>query len=128
VSQINNRLDVALAAAQLSTAPRTGLKVGAALYCGARLLSLGSNRWQSHPESDNTGFNRSLHAEAVALIRRKHYDAPRGRLTLYISRQREDGTRGCSRPCANCLELMRLAGVRRAWFYNKQGKPEDMTL
>lgn len=128
MSQINNRLDVALAAAQLSTAPRTGLKVGAALYCGARLLSLGSNRWQSHPESDNTGFNRSLHAEAVALIRRKHYDAPRGRLTLHVARQREDGTMGCSKPCDNCMRLCKLAGVARVWYYNTEGKPEDMIL
>ena len=128
MSQIENRMDVALAAAMLSTAPRTGLRVGAALYCGARLLSIGSNRWHSHPESDNTEFTKSLHAENVALIRRKHYDAPRGRLTLYVARQREDGSVGCSRPCVNCIKLCRLAGVARIWFYAYNGKVEEMSL
>ena len=120
--------DAALAASFLSTAPRTGLRLGAALFCGSRLLSLGSNRWHSHPSSDNAEFTRSLHAENVALLRRKHYDAPRGRLILYVARQREDGSIGCSKPCANCMALARLAGVRRVWFYNAAGEPEEVSL
>jgi deoxycytidylate deaminase len=128
VNQIDRGLSVALAASLLSDAPRCGLRLGAALYSGSRLLSVGANRWHSHPASDNNDvFCRSLHAEHCALVRRQHYDAP-SRMTLYVARRRENGTLGCSKPCANCMALARLAGVRRVWFYDALGNPEEVTL
>jgi deoxycytidylate deaminase len=129
VNQVERGFSTAFAAAKLSDAPREGLKMGASLYSGSRLLSLGANLYKrSHPASDNTAeFFRSTHCEQVALLRRQHYDAP-SRMTLYVARKREDGTIGCSKPCANCMALARLAGVRRIWFYNAMGKPEEVTL
>ena len=127
MNQVERGLSVALAASLLSDAPRTGLRMGSALYHGSRLLSIGANRWTTHPASNNEDFTRSLHAEHVALIKRWHYDAP-SRMTLYVARKREDGSIGCSRPCPNCMALARLAGVRRVWFYNHEGKPEEVTL
>jgi deoxycytidylate deaminase len=127
MNQVERGLSVALAASLLSDAPRTGLCMGAALFHGSRLLSVGANRWTTHPASNNEDFTRSLHAEHVALLRRWHYDAP-SRMTLYVARKREDGTLGCSKPCANCMALARLAGVRRVFFYNHEGKPEEVLL
>lgn len=128
MKQIERGLSVALAASLLSDAPRTGLRLGAALYSGSRLLSVGANRWSTHPDSDNNDvFCRSLHAEHCALVRRQHYDVP-SRMTLYVARRREDGSLGCSKPCQNCMALARLAGVRRIWFYNTEGKPEEVSL
>lgn len=127
MSQIERGFSVAFATALLSDAPRCGLKMGAALYSGSRLLAVGANRWCTHPGSDNRVFTRSLHAEHVALVRRKHYDDTR-RLTMYIGRRRDNGTPGCSRPCGNCLELMSMAGVRRVWFYNEQDRIQEVIL
>jgi deoxycytidylate deaminase len=121
MNQIERGLSVALAASLLSSAPRRGLCMGAALFHGSRLLSVGANRWTTHPASNNEGFTRSLHAEHVALLRRWHYDAP-SRMTLYVARKREDGTLGNSKPCDNCVRLCKLAGVRRIYFYNKYGE------
>lgn len=128
MNQIERGFEAAFAASLLSDAPRVGLRLGAALYSGSRLLSVGANRWHSHPDSDNNNvFCRSLHAEHCALVRRQHYDAP-SRMTLYVARRREDGSTGCSRPCSNCVALARLAGVRRVWFYNAAGKQEEIIL
>lgn len=128
MNQLERGMSVALAASLLSNAPRCGLRLGAALYHGSRLLSIGTNKWHSHPASDNNEtFCRSLHAEHCALVRRQHYDVP-SRMTMYVARRREDGTLGCSKPCPNCMVLARLAGVRRVWFYNAAGKPEEITL
>ena len=128
MNQVDRGLSVALAASLLSNAPRVGLRLGAALYHGSRLLSVGANRWSTHPDSDNNDvFCRSLHAEHCALVRRQHYDAP-SRMTLYVARRLADGTMGCSKPCQNCMALARLAGVRRIWFYNTEGKPEEVSL
>lgn len=124
---IERGFETALAASLLSNAPRTGLCMGSALFHGSRLLSIGANRWHTHPASNNEDFTRSLHAEHVALIKRWHYDIP-SRMTLYVARKREDGTIGNSKPCTNCVRLCKLAGVRRMWFYNDKGKEECINL
>jgi len=127
MNQAERGFSVAFATALLSDAPRCGLRTGAALYSGSRLLAVGANRWHSHPGSDNREFNRSFHAEHVALVRRKHYDSA-NRLTLYVGRMRDDGTPGCSRPCGNCWSLCKLAGVYRVKFYDENGKQREVTL
>ena len=128
MSQVDRGMSIALAASLLSNAPRTGLRLGACLMAGSRLLSIGANKWSTHPASDNNDvFCRSLHAEHCALLRRQHYDAP-SRMTLYVARKREDGTVGCSKPCANCIALARLAGVRRIWFYDQNGQSKEALL
>ena len=124
---IERGFETALAASLLSNAPRTGLCMGSALFHGSRLLSVGANRWTTHPASNNEDFTRSLHAEHVALIKRWHYDAP-SRMTLFVARKHEDGSLGCSKPCANCIALARLAGVRRVYFYDTEGKPKEIKL
>jgi len=128
VNQVERGMSIALAASLLSDAPRCGLRLGASLFHGSRLLSIGANRWHTHPASHNTKeFDRTLHAEAVALLRRQHYSSPR-RLTLFVARKHEDGSLGCSKPCANCMALARLAGVRRIWFYDQNGQSKEALL
>jgi deoxycytidylate deaminase len=122
--------DASFAAAELSDAPRAGLRMGASLWVGARLLSVGYNLYgRSHPASANTGgFLRSTHAEHMCLLRRRHYDRMSGKLTLYVARMRSDGSFGCSKPCANCIKLCKVAGVVKVWFLGYNGKAEEMTL
>jgi deoxycytidylate deaminase len=127
MNQTDRGFSVAFAAALLSTAPRAGLKLGAALYSGSRLLSVGANRWHSHPASNNTGFCRSLHAENVALLRRQHFDRPSGRLTLFVARRLADGSIGNSKPCGNCLKLCVEAGISRVRFY-EHGVRQELAL
>jgi deoxycytidylate deaminase len=127
MSQIDRGFDAAFAASELSDAPRQGLKMGAALFSGSRLLSVGANLYgRSHPESEQSkDFWRSTHCEHVALLRRQHYD--NRRLTLYVARRRKDGSIGSSRPCKNCLWLCSVLGVTRVWFYNSYGQREVVT-
>ena len=129
MSLIDRGFDAAFAASLLSDAPRAGLRMGAALFSGARLLSVGANLYgRSHPQSEQSeDFWRSTHAEHIALLRRQHYDT-RGSLTLYVARRRKDGTIGSSRPCWNCTTLCREAGITRVWFYNAYGKREEIAL
>jgi deoxycytidylate deaminase len=127
LSLIDRGFDAAFAAARLSDAPREGLRMGAALFSGPRLLSVGANLYgRSHPGSRQTeNFTLSTHCEHVALLRRQHYDA-RSSLTLYVARKRSDGSIGNSRPCINCLKLCALAGVGRVWFYEYGIRKEIM--
>ena len=121
--------DTALAASEFSTAPRTARKMGAALFVGSRLLTIGANTYdRSHPDSENTReFVRSTHAEHITLIRRKHYDRVGGRLVLYVARKLADGTMAGSKPCENCIALARLAGVSKIYYYANNGEPKELT-
>lgn len=115
MAQIDRGFDAAFAAALLSDAPRAGLRMGASLFSGSRLLTIGANLYsRTHPKSDPVCF--STHAEHIALLKRQHYET-QGKLILYVARRKADGTVGDSRPCANCMRLARLAGVTRIWFY-----------
>lgn len=115
MSAINRGFDAAFAACELSDAPRTARKMGAALFSGSRLLSIGANLYRrSHPKSH--AICTSTHCEHVALLKRQHYTI-NGAMTLFVARRIADGSAGNSRPCPNCIELCRLAGVTRIWFY-----------
>jgi len=95
--------DAAKEGSRLAQAPRHSRKVGAALYAGRRLLSIGFNSYgQSHPRNPK-GY--SIHAEHRALLRRQHY-APHNRLIMYIWRETADGNPAHSEPCKRCKELM----------------------
>jgi len=94
---------------------------------GPRLLSVGANLYnRSHPDSANPSFLRSTHAEHVCLLKRKHYDD--SNLTMYVARKLANGEPGASRPCKNCLELCRLAGIRRVRFYDRHGEQKEVVL
>lgn len=125
---VGRGFDTAFAAAQLSDAPRVGLKMGAALYTGSRLLAVGANLYgRTHPASaTKEGCNTSTHAEHTCLLKRQHYDVT-SKLTLYIARRKADGSIGTSRPCTNCLNLCRMAGVSRIWFF-EHGEKKEIVL
>lgn len=126
MNAVERGFSIAFATALLSNAPRSGLKMGACIMAGSRLLAVGANRWHSHPDSDNDGFCRTLHAEHGAILRRQHFDKPSGRLTLFVARRLADGTVGNSKPCINCMNMCKLAGIGRVWFY-EEGIPKEMT-
>ena len=128
MSQVQRGFDSALSVAQLSNATRSGLRMGAALFSGPRLLALGANVYgRSHPDSNNESFSRSTHAEHVCLLKRRHYDGDRN-LVLYVARRHSDGSNACSKPCANCLNLCRVAGVRRVRYFDDNGLPKEEAL
>lgn len=125
--------DAARAASLLSNGTSPGYRLGAALYAGSNLLSVGFNDWdKSTPHSTTRKYQGNTHAEAMALVRRWHYG--RGsNLILYVSRtttdpQHVEFKNGCSRPCGSCMNLIRLAGVKRIRFYDEKGNPAEIKL
>ena len=61
----------------------------------------------------STGFNhREIHAEASAIGRRD----VRG-CDIYVARLR----RGKSRPCKECMALLKLSGIRKFFYFDECG-------
>lgn len=117
--------DAARQGARLAQAPRHSRKVGAALYSGPRLLSIGFNSYaQTHP-NDHRGY--SLHAEHRAVLRRQYFSSPR-RQTLYVWRETADGKPANCTPCVNCLRIMREAGIGTVRYINDKGKETERDI
>jgi deoxycytidylate deaminase len=111
-----------------SNGERAGERMGAALFCGAKLISTGFNTYgKTHPASKNHKFISSIHAEHAALIKRQHYE-PSGNLILYVYRETHRGVACCSKPCVFCETYIREAGVRRVRYVGVNGEAEEMKL
>lgn len=123
--------EVAREVSYLSQAPTYGKRMGAALYSGPRLLSVGCNLWKkSTPLSAHTTHYGNVHAEMNALGRRKYYDR-NNNLILYVARVTTDEFHSyekmsCSRPCNVCMRIIRDFGVKRVRFYNENNQPEEI--
>ena len=125
--------DAASAASLHSTGLAVGQKMGAALYAGSILLSIGFNDWnKTTPHSKHETHNGNTHAEVMAVVKRWHYEKSRN-LILYVSRTITNPEQtivkyGCSRPCEKCMNLAKDYGVRRVRFFNEFGMPNEIKL
>lgn len=123
--------DVAKAASAHSNAPDIRTKMGAALFSGSRLVSVGFNiYYKSHPEhlihGRNEKYFENIHAEQAALIKRKHYEDTN--LTMYVWRELSSGEAASSKPCEMCQSLMRGAGVKKVRYITNDGKWSELKL
>jgi tRNA(Arg) A34 adenosine deaminase TadA len=119
----------AKAAKEYSNGDRPGEKMGAALFSGSILISIGFNTYdKTHPSSKKKNF--SVHAEHACIIKRQ-YKEDGNNLTMYVYRETQVNKGvllpSISRPCENCLGILKLAGVKRVRFYGKVD-PEEIKL
>lgn len=128
--------EAAASASIHSTSPRLGMKLGAALYAGSSQISIGFNSWfRTHPDnrSAKKDFEKNIHAEHSALLKRRHYNNSKN-LTMYVFRAKSNCHNNyeiesaCSRPCPNCVVLLKIGGVRRVRFIDEFGRPVEMKL
>jgi len=116
----------------LSNGPQQSMMLGAALFSGPRLLSVGCNIWgKTTPRNMHREYNGNVHAEVACLVRRQHY--ANANLTLYVARlttnvHRNTYARGCSRPCDLCMDFIRSVGVKKVRFYDDRGLPTEIRL
>lgn len=99
-------------------------KVGAALMKGKTLVGVGWNSTKTHPKSC-TRYN-GHHAEFACLIGPSKYAIVGA--TIFVARITRGGNLGISKPCDKCEEFLRAAGVRCAYYYNRNGEVEKMRL
>jgi tRNA(Arg) A34 adenosine deaminase TadA len=114
--------------------PVTGKFMGAAIYSGNRLISVGNNR--SHKTkptnvvvlSDGSNCAITQHAEQSAIDKIKYKQANNKRLVLYVVRVTAAGKFVVSRPCAMCIDYMKKWNISLVRFINKDGLPEEIKL
>jgi len=108
-------------AALLSTHEK---RMGAVVYKRTAAISIGWNSHKTHTRSKSYGYLQ--HAEFAALL-----GVPKAQLVgseIYVLRLLKNGRWAHSRPCEDCQELLKNAGVKRAWFIDTNGKVRSMKL
>lgn len=91
-------------------------QLGVVIVKKDRVLSLGINKYKTHPRS--THPYRFLHAEMDAIISAKE-DLKNS--NAYIYRQTKDGKLGLARPCIHCLKALKEAGIKKIYFTTYTG-------
>lgn len=87
----------------------TKYQLGAVIVKSGRILSFGCNQKKSHPGSPFCG----LHAEMSAI---RNCDHDLAGASMYVFRQRKDGSLGISKPCKHCERLIRQKKLKRVYF------------
>jgi len=100
----------------------TDHKVGAALYKGARLLSVGANYRKSHPES--TCWTQ--HAEFSTLLGFSAEEL--SGTTLYVARLTRTNRISFSKPCEYCQRVILKKGLSKVFYTNYDGLLDEMDL
>ena len=126
ISSWKRGFDAANAARLYSNGERPGRKLGAALFSGSTLISIGFNTFtKTHPVVKFDKYYKNVHAEHAAIIKRQHYDNGNN-LILYVYREDHSGKPVCSKPCSSCQSILRLANVKRVRYIDETGKHNEM--
>jgi len=120
--------DAAKAARLYSNGNTPGRMLGAALFSGSNLISVGFNIFEkSHPDSKNKRTSNNICAEHAAVIKRQHYNNGNN-LIVYVYRENYEGKPVCSKPCLSCQTILNLANVKRVRYIDDKGKFAEMRL
>lgn len=115
-------LKTAAEAAQLSTHSR--YRLGAALFLGRRLISIGWNQNKTHPTQQS--IFRWQHAELSCLIGVNKKNLSNA--TMYVVRIIRNGSYRVSKPCGDCQRILRATGLRKVVYINRQLKIKTMRM
>lgn len=122
MNRIQRGIKTAADAAKFATHSR--YQVGAAIFVGNKLISIGWNEDKTDPKQRS--IFRWRHAETAALVGTRKSDLTKA--TMYVVRVTKTGMLRIARPCPDCQRILRAAGIRRVVYTNRLGKPEHMRL
>ena len=87
-------------------------KIGAVIVKKNRVISVGFNKLKTSPRSNHPW--KSIHSELDAIL-----DVPRKDLkgsSIYVYREKRDGSLAMARPCEFCLQLIKEVGIDKLYY------------
>lgn len=117
---VRRGLKYANKAALISDAPHH--RVGAAIFLGRRLISIGWNSDKTHPDS-RTRYN-AHHAEFAAIIGNHKFDMLGA--SIFVVRLTPAGTARMAKPCPECQKVILAAGISKIFYTNFDGEVEKL--
>lgn len=122
MNRIERGIKAAADAAKFATHSR--YQVGAAIYIGSKLISVGWNEDKTDPKQHS--IFRWRHAETASLVGTRKTDLTKA--TIYVARVTKTGLLRIAKPCVDCQRLLKAAGIRKVVYTDRSGKPEQMRL
>ncbi len=89
--------------------------MGAAIVKQGMIISIGRNSRKTHPIGDSKR-GCYMHAEMDAIVGNPRYWFKGA--TMYVYRERKDGTVGMARPCRNCMGVLVELKFKRVVYTN----------
>lgn len=117
---IQRGMRYAIKAALLSGAEHH--RVGAAIFKGKSLISLGWNSTKTHPSS-TTRYN-AHHAEFDCLMGNYKHDLVGA--SIFVARITKGGHLGIAKPCPSCEAVIRAAGIKKVYYTNNAGSVDKL--
>jgi len=90
---------------------------GAVIAKKNRVLGKGFNQHKTHSLSNHPYY--SVHAELAAILDSRGSNIEGA--TLYIYRQKRDGSSANSKPCPYCEQLLRQYGIKDCYYTSELG-------
>jgi len=95
----------------------------ALIFSGNRLLSYGYNFRETHAEASaikrlNRRIRRGLDPDSI----------PHNLHLISYMYKKSSGNMGTSLPCASCMELLKLNGIRTVTYFDRKGIPCQILL
>lgn len=87
-------------------------QISCILTKGNKIISLGFNKYKTHPKS--LSEFKYIHAELDAVLDNKFTDLDG--CTAYIYREHKDGTPALAKPCPTCMQTLKLAGIKKICY------------
>lgn len=106
---------IKLAAKNINNDSNNKVNMVAIIVKGGRVLSIGHNNMKkSHSVFFNGSHCKAVHAEFAAIREAKYTkDA-----NMYVFRLLKRGGIGISKPCSDCMDLIRDKGIRNITYYD----------
>lgn len=92
-------------------------RIGAVICDKSKILGIGFNRHKTHPKAPNK--YKFLHAEVDACLGIKENLLDRA--TIYVYREKKDGTIGMAKPCVTCHGFLSAVGVKTMVYSTNEG-------
>lgn len=122
MNRIERGIKAAASAAEFATHSR--YQVGAAIYVGSKLISIGWNEDKTDPKQHS--IFRWRHAETAALVGTRKTDL--NKATMYVARIIKSGGLRIAKPCSDCQRILKAAGIRKVVYTDRKGEPRQMRL
>ena len=129
-TRINHYLNLARNACYYSDFMKA--RLGAVLIYKGKVMSVGWNSTKTSPlqrqlnryrgyDVDAPESHNTLHAEVACLTKARDLDIDWGRASLFVYRIKYYGSRGLSRPCCGCQELIKSMGIKNIYYSTNNG-------
>lgn len=104
-------------------------KIGCVVVKGHRIVSSGyNNKYKCHPlqakldtEKYGVACPGKLHAEIMALLPLMRDNVDLRGCSIFVYRQRKDGTLAMARPCSVCQKVIKELGIKKVFYTIENG-------